>query len=205
MGETTATPEQILLATGFFEIDGSGAIWRVGDGNGRRIARRRAEKQLPLGYLMVRQMVGGKRLCLLAHRVVFTHFNGPIAVGKVINHINGVKSENRPTNLEAVTPSENMSHAHRMRLRDQRGEGNPAAKLSNVEVAALRAMYATGEFRQSDLADRFGIAFQTVSKIVRGERRDSQGGPVSEVDHRHIASERDPLTGRFVGTEACHG
>ena len=191
------TPEERLLATGFFEVDADGAIWRRRWAHGT-CPRRRAENKIGTGYLMVRQMLDGRRLHLLAHRIVWTHFNGPIPTGLVINHINGRKSENAPGNLEAVTPSENVSHAHRMRLRDQRGEGNPSAKLSNRDVAALRAMYAAGGHRQQDLAERFGVAFQTVSKIVRGERRDTQGGPMSAVDHRFCASAREMATGRFI-------
>jgi hypothetical protein len=196
--------EADLFATGWFEIDSSGAIWRTRTARGP-CARRRAENRTSFGYLMVRQMLGGRRLHVLAHRFVWTAHHGEIPAGLVINHINGRKDDNRPANLEVVTYSANTSHAHRMRLRDQRGEGNPGCKISNADVAAIRAMYATGQYRMVDLASQFGITFQTVSEFVRGKSRATQGGPIATAALRH-AGPRDPVTGRFLSTaEARHG
>jgi len=140
----------------------------------------------------------------MAHRLVWHHFFGLIPGGMCINHKNGIKDDNRPGNLEIVTYSENMSHAHKNRLLDQRGERNPSAKLSDKEVEEIRKLYSTGEFLQVDLAQRYGVAFQTISKIVRGERREMQGGPIDSIDHRpgHAAA-RDPENGRFVGKRAA--
>jgi hypothetical protein len=39
-------------------------------------------------------------------------FVGEIKKGYVINHINGIKSDNRLVNLEMVTQSENILHAY---------------------------------------------------------------------------------------------
>lgn len=182
-----------FVERGEWEIDPDGRVWTT-----RRGPRRRAERPAR-EYLMVRAMVGGKRVCGQAHRLVWQHLHGDIPDGLVVNHINGRKHDNRPSNLEVVSYSENMRHAHRLRLRDERGEGNPACKLSNRDVASLRAEYATGQFTQAQLGARYGIAFQTVSKIIRGERRGTQGGPISTINHSHIACERDPVTGRFIG------
>jgi hypothetical protein len=143
-------------------------------------------------------MVDGHRVHALAHRLVWRVFFGPIPERLVINHINGNKSDNRPENLETVTPSENTIHAFRIGLRDQYGQINPAAILTNAQVEEIRCLYATGEYKQVDLANRYGVAFQTISKIVRGERRGKQGGQIDSTDHREVFSSRDPETGRFM-------
>lgn len=186
--------ERVLIQAvreGILEIDEEGRVWRRG-----RV--RRAEKRLQAGYLQVQWMRARKRTIGLAHRLVWQHVHGDIPDGLVINHKNGIKDDNRPANLECVTYSDNTKHAHRLRLRDQRGDGNPAAKLSRQSTAAIREMYAGGGWTMEALGARFGVSFQAVSKIVRGQRRATDGGPMSAADLRHSACPRDPVSQRFV-------
>lgn len=201
-----------LIESGELEIEADGTIWRVAIRGGdrwnpgqtrlNRCARRRAEKVLPSGYLMVRGMWSGKRITGLAHRLVWQHFNGLIPDGLVMNHKNGIKSDNRPDNLEVVTYSQNQKHAHRVGLIDQSGERNPGSILSNVQVEEIRVAYATGKYRQVQIARLYGVSYQTISKIVRGERRRSQRGPTDSKDHRNFYGDRDNQ-GRFVGRRAA--
>lgn len=198
-----------LVREGQWEIDEAGRIWRVAVRTGLRaggshlvpVARRRVEKALPQGYLQVRAMVGGKRVHTGAHRLVWQHFNGDIPTGHEVNHKNGLKDDNRPGNLTCGTAGENIEHAHGGGLADQHGQRNPAAKLSDNEVARIRLAYAQGGYTQAQLAERFGVAHQTVSKLVRGHRRPKQGGPTRDADHRHMATIQDPATGRITSTK----
>lgn len=148
---------------------------------------------------MVRAMRDGIRIVGLAHRLVWQHVNGDIPPGMTINHVNGLRDDNRPENLMLSAYCDQMRHAHRSGLLDQHGQTNPAAKLTNNHVAQIRNAYAGGGHTMDALASRFGVTFQTISKIVRGQRRPKQGGPVAEGDQRRCTSERDPATGRFVG------
>ena len=73
--------------------------------------------------------LNGKRFYV--HRLVYELFVGMIPKGLEINHINGKKSDNKDTNLELVTRSQNLSHAYKTGLskgyvRD--GEKNPNYK-----------------------------------------------------------------------------
>lgn len=180
------------VRSGELEIDLSGKIWRVKMRKGIRgggvqtisVKRRRAEHKTPLGYLQVRSMHNGKRIHALAHRLIWQYFFGDIPDGLIINHKNGIKNDNRPRNLEIVTYSESLKHAHRLGLIDQTGERNPNAKLSNKQVEEIRELYASGNYQQVDLAKMFNISFQTISKIVRGERRRKQAGPIVSGDQR---------------------
>jgi transcriptional regulator CtsR len=52
----------------------------------------------------------------MVHRIIWESVYGPIPEGMQINHINGVKDDNRIANLELVTPSENTKHAYRLGL-----------------------------------------------------------------------------------------
>lgn len=47
-----------------------------------------------------------------------------------------------------------------------RGENHKSSKLNNADVLEIRAMYATGNFKQKTIADKYGICFQLVSLIV---------------------------------------
>lgn len=79
----------------------------------------------PSGYLYYGLFVGkGKskvRYWRRAHRLVWESHNGKIPQGFEINHINNIKTDNRLTNLELVTRSENMIKAfqHRKNKEDK--------------------------------------------------------------------------------------
>jgi len=184
-----------LLQDGILEIDAEGRIWRIGRWKGT--ARRRAEHSTG-SYFQVRATVNGQRVHALAHRLVWHHLLGPIPEGMCTNHKNGIKTDNRPKNLEVVTYSQNTKHAFRTGLKTQWGENNPAAFVPDEHVREIRDRYATGRFTMEKLAQQFGISFQTVSDYVRGRRRPYSGGPISIQDHRHCVVRRDPTSGRFI-------
>ncbi len=158
MGETTrnVTPEDLLLASGRFEVAEVGIVFRVRDGRGRPCLPRRAENRTSLGYLQVRAVVAGKRIHVGAHRMVWTAHFGPIPEGQVINHLDGQKDNNRPENLELTTYSGNNTHARRvLKVVDQ--------------VAEIRRRRAAGE-RLKSIATDFGVSDRNVSRIALGHR-----------------------------------
>jgi hypothetical protein len=118
-------------------------------------------------------MLNGRRTHASAHRVVWTYLIGRIPPGLVINHINGVKDDNRPQNLELVTPSENARHAVRVlrvgRCANQDGGRNHAAKLRAEDIIEIRARRSKGELLRS-IAKDYGVTMQAISKVVRRDR-----------------------------------
>lgn len=48
-----------------------------------------------------------------------------------------------------------------------RGERNAASRLTADDVREIRRLYRTGDMRQVDIAERFGISQNNVSRIVR--------------------------------------
>ncbi len=122
----------VLLHRGELAVDFEGRVWRFGARRGRGkggpgsylvpCEPRRAEHATPTGYLQVRAVVGAERVHSLAHRLVWRWFVGSIPDGLTINHKDGVKSNNRPANLELAL-SNGTSEAASSARRPQAGDG----------------------------------------------------------------------------------
>jgi len=88
------------------------------------------------------------------HRLVLETFEAAPKSGQDCNHKNGVKSDNRLSNLEWVTRSQNMRHCvDVLGKKNGRGEDAWARKLSNDDVRRIR------ELRKG------GMTFAAIAKI----------------------------------------
>lgn len=101
------------------------------------------------------------------HSLVAACFIGP-RNGMHINHINGVKKDNRAENLEYCTPSENMKHCFRLGLQSNKGEKHSRAKLTDENVRNIHSMYRLEALSQADIARMFGVTRTVICGIVRG-------------------------------------
>lgn len=108
----------------------------------------------------------------LLHRVVWETCVGPIPPGMVINHKNGVKTDNRLANLEVVTSGQNNAHAVAIGLKVDHGvvgPGNWNYKVSREMHQAILYRLSVGESGES-IARSLGLSGSTVSRIKRGVR-----------------------------------
>ena len=119
------------------------------------------------GYIAIHFNVGGVEHAIKAHRLLWTAAMGPIEDGLEINHINGIKSDNRRINLELVTGQQNMAHAARNGLMaSQVGVSNGRTDLTEDMVLEIYRRAWRGE-RPCDLAREFGLRSGTSISNIR--------------------------------------
>jgi predicted RNA binding protein YcfA (HicA-like mRNA interferase family) len=114
--------------------------------NGLRITRGKELKKVlnKKGYPEVRLRKQGCHTRLV-HKLVASAFMIKPEGCTQINHINGVKTDNRVINLQWVNQSENQLHAYRLGLQPSRsGEGNGRAKLTDKTVTRIKILYNNG-------------------------------------------------------------
>jgi HNH endonuclease len=107
----------------------------------------------------------------LTHRYAWelTH-NESIPQGYFVCHRCDTPSCIRPSHLFLGTPTENLVDMVRKGRREYHGEKNPAAKLTDAEVADIRQRYRRGGGRA--LAAEFGVTLDTVMyHVYRAARR----------------------------------
>lgn len=102
------------------------------------------------------------------HTLVMLAFVGPRPEGMEVNHINGVKTNNRLSNLEYVTPQENSLHATRV-LGKRIGEAAGSAKLTEAQVLEMRAEYDGKRGSCAKLARKYGVDHRTIRLAVNGK------------------------------------
>lgn len=179
-------------------IQGYGGSYEVSDqGNVRSLKyRNRAEvrkiKQHKdrKGYLLVSLCKEGKMLTKKVHRLVATAFIPNNEDRPQVNHINGDKADNRATNLEWCTDSENLRHAYRCGLKRASAEwGTVLGKKHGAESRAkwrkkqMKSIIATNtitgatiKFESAAEAEKIlGIDHSSIAKVCRGRQEAAKG------------------------------
>ena len=110
------------------------------------------------GYRQIGLFKNNKLKFFYVHRILAQIFlPNPLNLPEV-NHKNGIKTDNKIENLEWVSKSENMQHAHKIGLIVREpGEKNYNKKLNNEQVLEIRKMYATGNYSQRKLGEIFKV------------------------------------------------
>jgi hypothetical protein len=124
--------------------------------------------KLPNGYLHLVMSKEGKFQRDYVHRLVWRAFKGPIPERMEINHKDGNKINNHLDNLEVCTHRQNYDHAmeHKLNKICYPGIGNPAARLTESDVVAIRSEYSQGGVSCNKLADKYGVCMQNVWLVV---------------------------------------
>lgn len=129
----------------------------------------------PDGYVTLQLQNKQERRNYRVHVLVMEAFVGPKPPGLDVNHKDGDKGNNRLSNLEYITRSENHRHAFRLGLAKSpftgvSGDAHHNTKITDADVRALRESFAQGVSRRT-LATRYGLSYYTVWDITTGRSR----------------------------------
>ena len=130
------------------------------------------------GYLVCNLSINGIRRKKKIHRLVAIAFIPNPQNKPQINHKDGVKSNNKVTNLEWCTSKENMNHAVKSGLKKATwlGKGGPDHFLSKqVEKYDLNMNYICDYPSVTIAAKKMGIHAGNISKAARGIKKTCSG------------------------------
>ena len=129
-------------------------------------------KNITNGYNQVTIHHKGTVKICRKHRFIYECYYGKaLPTDKVINHINGIKTDNRLVNLELISYSENTRHAIKLGLiKPKKGELNGNCIISKETARSIlrEILYTTKS--NSEIAAKFAISAKYVSSI-RHKRR----------------------------------
>lgn len=156
----------LLGYEGLYEISNKGEVLSIK--SGKLIKKYKNQK----GYFLVSLYNNGSKTRLLSRLVAINFIPNPLKLPQV-NHIDGIKTNNRVDNLEWISDSDNKKHAYKNNLHNVRGERNPLSKLTNEQILEIREFYkdtAPGRLKKGvgklkEMAEKYNVSMTLISYI----------------------------------------
>lgn len=156
---------------GKYQVSSNGRVrntgYQITKKNGSPYTVRRRIMKLVVsgaGYLAVTLSDSGIYKRKYVHRLVASAFIPNPHFKKEVNHINGIKSDNRVENLEWASPSENIAHAYKSGL-IKRPSGKNAYFKKPVIDTSTGEMYDTAK----QAAKAMGMKYNTLICKLTGK------------------------------------
>lgn len=161
---------------------------------GKIIAQHSSKKNV-VGYLRVK--MSGINSPVAVHRAVAETFI-PNPEGKPqVNHINGVKTDNKVENLEWVTAKENTNHADATGLRNHpTGEFRDDVVYNGDIVRKILNLYFYDLKTYKEIESVTGVIKEYVALIVKGKRWVEVFNTFIDADREYCVKAKQLLTKR---------
>lgn len=160
----------IEISNGLYHVSNLGNVRSVPHsvfGVGKNKWQTRKGKVLKLettidGYYRATMSIDGKSKRVLVHRLVAIAFIDNPKNKPFINHINGIRNDNRVENLEWCTNSENVIHSIKLNGYKQHGDNSSRAKLNSKQVKEI--------FKSSGSSAEVALKYKISAKTIRDIR-----------------------------------
>jgi len=159
---------------GLYEVSNLGRVkslpktWICGNKKSKRNKPETIAKQnyCTSKYLQVWLSKDNKPKLISVHRLVAQAFIPNLENKKTVNHINGIKDDNRVENLEWNTMKENLDHAWVNKLRVvQVGEKHGGSVLTEKDVLEIRENIKY--YTKAELARQYKVTHSTIRGILK--------------------------------------
>lgn len=127
------------------------------------------------GYKLTYLYTNKVKLTRTVHRLVAKAFIPNLKNKPCVNHINGIKTDNRIENLEWVTYSENTLHSFRTGLQEIKyGSKHHSTKIPESEYLEIFKLNNEGK-SSIQISKLYSVSKFTIQRILNNRRRGSKG------------------------------
>ena len=119
--------------------------------------------------ISMKDMKRNKIRSIQVHRLLWIIYKGIIPYGKEINHKDGIKTNNKLSNLEVVSPTRNKQHAKETGLLGScKGEKNSQSKFKDSTILKLRKKFRENKINLNYIINKYKVSRFTASSIITG-------------------------------------